>query len=713
MNRQVRVGIDVGGTFTKAVAIDSSSHEIIGKSEVLTTHKAAEGVAKGVVTAFLNCIRENNIKPEEVVFLAHSTTQATNALLEGDVAQVGIVAVGKKGLEGMLVKSQTKMGDIPLGAGKFIKTHHTFLDKKTMTDEILDRAVAELNQKGAEVVVATQSFGVDNSKEEEAVIRAAVRRSMPGTAAFEISKLYGLTVRTRSAVVNASILPKMVGTADSTEKSIRETNIQAPLMIMRGDGGVMSIDEMRKRPVLTMLSGPTASVVGALMYLRASDGIYFEVGGTSTNIGVIKNGRPTIKYAQIGSHKTYINSLDVRVLGVAGGSMVRVSNGKIVDVGPRSAHIAGLDYAAFTPEEEIVNPQVEFIKPREGDPDDYIAIRLAGGKRITITNTCAANVLGLIQPGWHAKGNVESCRKAIGALAKVLNLSIEETARQILAKATANVIQVVKDLILEYKLDSDQVTLVGCGGGAGTLLPFTADQMKLPYQIPQNAEVISSIGAALAMVRDSVERIIPNPTQEDIQKIKMEAKEAVIKIGADPSSIEVNIEIDTQTQRVRAIALGATELKTTDLLKACTLEEATGIAAKSMNVAPETVKCEGTTDGIFVFTSQVQGKKSRLPVRVVDKKGFIKVQRSDSLILKTTVAEAVKGIESVWDDVTIYTTDCPINPDLFVALGGHVVDLASMPSREQAVTVALSELTGLPGDEPVIIVGVHGFNGLN
>ena len=181
----------------------------------------------------------------------------------------------------------------------------------------------------------------------------------------------------------------MLNTANSTEQSVKSAGVEVPLMIMRGDGGVMEISEMKKRPVLTMLSGPAASVMGSLMYLRASNGVYFEVGGTTTNIGVIKDGRPAIDYSNVGGHRTYISSLDVRVLGVAGGSMVRADKSGVKDVGPRSAHIAGMDYAVFTPEEEIVDPKVVFFSPKEGDPADYVAIELKSGKRITITNTCA------------------------------------------------------------------------------------------------------------------------------------------------------------------------------------------------------------------------------------------------------------------------------------------------------------------------------------
>jgi hypothetical protein len=114
------------------------------------------------------------------------------------------------------------------------------------------------------------------------------------------------------------------------------------------------------------------------------------------------------EYSIVGGHRTYINSLDVRVLGVAGGSMVRAAGNKLIDVGPRSAHIAGLKYAVYTPAEKIENPELEFFSPKEGDPADYVRIKLASGERVTITNSCAANVLGLCREEDYSHGIVES-----------------------------------------------------------------------------------------------------------------------------------------------------------------------------------------------------------------------------------------------------------------------------------------------------------------
>ncbi|MCY0893431.1 MAG: hydantoinase/oxoprolinase family protein [Acidibacillus sp.] len=700
--RRVRVGIDVGGTHTKAVAIDHSTHEILGKASVMTTHDHALGVASGIIEAFHKCLDENRILPKNVMFIAHSTTQATNALLEGDVAQVGILGIGKGGVEGFLAKRQTRIGDIPLGTGKFIRTSQVYRKQSQLSSTEIHRAIDELRSQGAQVIVASKAFGVDRIDEESLVHETADQMGVPCSLASDISKLYGLTIRTRTAAINASILPKMLETAGSTQNSVRMAGITAPLMMMRGDGGVMDIDEMKKRPVLTMLSGPAASVVGSLMYLRASNGIYFEVGGTSTNIGVIKNGRPAVDYSIVGGHRTYISSLDVRVLGVAGGSMVRVAHGKIVDVGPRSAHIAGLGYAVFTDEEDVIDPCVEFMRPKADDPDDYVVIRCKNGKGLAITNTCAANVLGLVKSEYYAFGNATAARKAMEPLAQMLGLSIEETAQQILQKSTEKVITVINELAARYRLEQEQVVLVGVGGGAAALLPYTAQAMNLKYQIPENAEVISSIGVALAMIRDVVERVIPNPSTDDILKIKREVADMAISNGAVEESVEVHVQIDPQTQKVTAIATGSTEVKTTDLLKECTSDEALEIAADSMGLQVKETRLEQVSGGFFVYSGQ---QSERRQIRVVDKKGFIKIQRRNGMIRKATVSGLHIELNKLWEECTLYKSNLMLTPDLYVLVGSRMLDYSGISSREKIEQVMLTEISQLNEEQEIILIG--------
>lgn len=699
--RAIRIGIDVGGTHTKAVAIDNNTNEIVGKGSVMTTHFAKEGVAQGVVDSFQKCLEENQIRPDEVIFIAHSTTQATNALLEGDVANVGVIGIGNGGLEGFLAKRQTKIPDIDLGTGRFIHIDSEFIKSKDVNEKTVGALIQKMYDNGDRVIVASKAFGVDDMSEEQLIAEVAEKKGLPASMASDITKLYGLTTRTRTAALNASILPKMMETATSTETSVNSTGVNVPLMIMRGDGGVMEVSEMKKRPVLTMLSGPAASVIGALMYLRASNGIYFEVGGTSTNIGVIKNGRPAVDYAVIGGHRTYVNSLDVRVLGVAGGSMVRAGKGEIVDVGPRSAHIANMGYACFTETSLFEGATLYHMQPREKDPSDYVAIKLNNGESVTITNTCAANVLGILEDGDYARGNAASATKAIQLLADEIGKSVEETARAILQKSTDKIKPVIEDLIGKYKIERDQIILVGAGGGAETLLTYTAHDMGFKFQIPENAEVISSIGVALAMVREMVERTIPNPTAQDIADLKKEAREMAMNSGAVEDSVEVYVEIDEQAQKVTAIAMGSTEVKTTDLMKNCNEDEAIEIAAESIGVARTEVELSASNGQIFVVTCN-QGNKTQ--VRVIDKKGFVKIQRSNGDCARTTMAEVADDLKKIWDASSDFSSEVRINPDVYVVSGPRVIDYSGIPEYKQVVGLIEAELADKGPEEELILV---------
>ena len=123
----VRIGIDVGGTFTDAVAIDNATFEVIGSAKVPTTHSAPEGVAAGIVQALHQVMESEGIAPDDVVFIAHGTTQATNALLEGDVATVGVLTLGS-GLQGAKSRSDTTMGRIELAEGKELPSTNQYVD---------------------------------------------------------------------------------------------------------------------------------------------------------------------------------------------------------------------------------------------------------------------------------------------------------------------------------------------------------------------------------------------------------------------------------------------------------------------------------------------------------------------------------------------------------------------------------------------------------
>lgn len=463
---------------------------------------------------------------------------------------------------------------------------------------------------------------------------------------------------------------------------------------------------MRKRPILTALSGPAASVMGSLMYLRASNAIYFEVGGTTTNIGVIKNGRPGVDYAQIGGHDTYINSLDVRILGCAGGSMVRINDHGVEDVGPRSAHIAGCEYACFTPEEEIdAGPlTIEMLSPKPGDPSDYVAVKLASGKRICFTNTDAANVLGLIDEKYFAHGNASAARKCMQPVADKLGITVEELATQILDKDFEKVNACINALADKYQLDHDAMKLVGCGGGAASLVPYCAKKMGLQYSIPENAEVISSIGVALSMVRDVVERVIPNPTQEDIKELKKEATDAAIGSGASPDTVEVHIEIDSQTGKVTAIATGSTEVKTTDLLKECDEAEAEQLAKEDFGAKVSNIHLAEKTDKFYVYTGDMG---DRHPIRIVDKKGFIKVQCSDGVAAKVKAGEYKEKVEELWKDMAVFKTDTVLRPDYFVCVGPRVCDYSAVDLDQVMLLMDLDIMDREPDEDIIVVASVN------
>ncbi|BCJ33992.1 ATP-utilizing protein [Actinocatenispora thailandica] len=704
---RIRVGIDVGGTFTDAVALDARTLELLGQVKVRTTHRHADGVARGIIDALRELLDSIGATAGDVGFLAHGTTQATNALLEGDVATVGLVGVGR-GLEGLLTRRLHSLGRIELAPGKRLAVRYAHVPVATEPADA-DAAVETVRGAGAEVVVGVQAFSVDDATGENAVAESARKRDLLATTTHEITKLYGLRKRARTAVVNASILPRMLDTADLVERSITDAGISAPLMVMRCDGGVMSLDEMRRRPLLTVLSGPAAGVAGALMAEKVSEGIFLETGGTSTDISVIRRGSVVVRHAKVGGHDTYLSSLDVRTVGVGGGSMVRARSGKVVDVGPRSAHIAGLEYACFADPAALAGARLATVAPMDGDPDDYVVVDADGG-RFALTMTCAANILNLVPEGDHAYADPAAARLAFAPLAALLGGTVPDAARAVLDAGTGRVRAVVDELIAAYRLDKRGLRLVGGGGGAASVTPHLGAATGLAASIAAHNEVISPIGVALALVRESVERIVPNPSQQDVLAVRAEAERAVVAQGATPATVEVDVTVDAQTNTITAVATGATELRAPDRTGGDTVDRQR-IAADSLDRSPAEVRLLAETPTHAVFGAEVRrgGALSRWvrphrPVRVVDRDGVVRLQSPDAVIAQTTVGAADATLTEQITTHTTYGDGGSQLPAMRLLVGPRIVDLAGVTTRGQVLALARAELDGRTPDEPLVSI---------
>jgi N-methylhydantoinase A/oxoprolinase/acetone carboxylase beta subunit len=692
MHRRIRVGIDVGGTFTKAVAIDMVQGKIIGKVTVPTTHSSSEGVSTGIVHALKSLMHNHQIENSEIELIAHSTTQAVNALLEGDTATVGIVGMGV-GLEKSNVIKRTNVKDVELAPNKHLHTCYRFLDtSKYLEDDQVRQAISELKSEGAEVIVVSEAYGVDDPSNEQFVMSKC---DVPSTAGHELTGIYGLEIRTLTAAINAGILPKAIGTARFVESAVRKEGIAAPVLIMKGDGGVTDMETFRNKPIVTVLSGPAASVAGALLHLRVIDGVFIEVGGTSTNVCVIKDGRPEVRYVTIMQHPTCIRSLDVRVAGVAGGSLVRWSGRKITDVGPRSAHIAGLSYSCFASPEELEGGQIVTFRPKVGDPIDYVAIETAGGRRYAITNTCAANFLGVIPQGDYARANPVSAKLALSILALRIGTTPEEAASAILDISARKVLEIVEPMIKEYKLRKDRIVLVGGGGGASVLVPHIARRLQLQHRTSEHAEVISSIGVAAAMIHEEIEKTISNPKPDDVAELSEQVRSVALDRGALPESLTIQSQYISERSILRVTATGNVSLDIgTVNAQELNEEEAHVLACELFGIA-EGVQRIFDMKNYHIFACETSKRKlflkaRRQPVLVLDRYGRVRLSVDNAAIFNGTPDQVADSVDDLLQKQG--TDGGELAPQVHILDGVRLMDFSSLTAPEHVSKAVRDEL---------------------
>jgi N-methylhydantoinase A len=678
--RRLRIGIDVGGTFTDVVAVDATTRTMVASVKVPTTHDHADGVAAGIVTGLERLLGENAIDPASIAFIAHSTTQATNALLEGDVARVGVATLG-----GPMARAFARFAPFALAEG--ICFAPEWFDGRD--PGLLDA----LRAAGVESLAVSEPFAVDRPLREAALVASARATGLAATSGAEVSTQYGLRARTRTAALNAAILPRMLRTSRVTARAVADARIPAPLMIMRSDGGVMDVAEVERRPILTMLSGPAAGIAGALFHENVTDGIFIEVGGTSADCSVIRRGQPQMRPARIGGHRTLLRTLDVRTIAVAGGSLARVSNGRIADVGPRSAHIAGYRYAAFTDAATVAGARPDLAA-------GFAALLGSEGERVAITPTCAANVLGVVPDGAFAAGDVASARLACERVGAALGLDADGLARAILERATERLRLTLDQLIVDYGLDRATVVLVGGGGGAAAIVPFAAQRLDFAYRIARDAQVISPLGVALALVRDVVERMIVDPSPADLARIRREAIDAAVASGAAPDRVEVVIEVDTARNRVRATASGATALVEGAQQLAVADERAQLTAAAThLRVRAEDARVVARTSGLVVIASARESA-------VVDARAVVRLLLPGAFAYATRVGSVDRSLAKAIDEHTAFGDVGRSLPDVFLLRAGRIAEFTGLAEAAQIAGLLREELAGSDDDEPIVFLAV-------
>ncbi|MGL4522050.1 MAG: hydantoinase/oxoprolinase family protein, partial [Bacilli bacterium] len=450
-----------------------------------------------------------------------------------------------------------------------------------------------------------------------------------------------------------------------------------------------------------------------LMYEKVTEGIFFEIGGTSIDISVIKDGKVTIKNAQVGGNKTYLKSLDVRTLAIAGGSMIRISNNKIIDVGPRSAHLAHKQYECFASATDMVQPKVELITPIKGDPSDYAIVNCSNGNQYAYTLAGAANILGYVPAGDYAYSNSPANKAAWEALANYCQSTVEDVAKEVIHIACEKVWKVVEPMIEEYELDRSFVTLVGGGGSAAVLTPALGEKYSVNHRIAENAPYISTIGVAMAMIREQIERSIVNPSSADIQQIRHDVIHKIMESGAKEETIEVSIEVDKQKNILIATATGATEFKQQEENVNCDEAAVKEIVAQSIS-APKASLVENGKAGRFRVYEGVQHYKKmfglldakRTVHAVVDNDGVVHIRRANAKSIVTTKGNLGTDLDPLVDEMSTYSDAGQSIPKVYMFTGSKINDYSGLLTLDQLKPVVNMDFEYIAPQQEIIVLAV-------
>jgi N-methylhydantoinase A/oxoprolinase/acetone carboxylase beta subunit len=696
----LRVGVDVGGTFTKAVAVDPGNGELRAAAEVPTTHTAGEGVTEGVAAAIEKLLADLGAEGDRVVYVAFSTTQAMNALLEGDVARVGVVGIGRVP-DLRVARRRTRIGDVELAPGRKLQTEHEFIDATGgLSPADVDRALKRLAAASCEAVAISGAFSVDGPGDELLIAERARLLGLPSCCGHELSGAYGLETRTVSAAINAAILPVVERTAGVVERALADAGIDVPLLVLRGDGGAMSTEAFRLRPSFTVGSGPAAGVAAALQALGLSDALVLECGGTSSNVSVVSGGRPVLRSIRVMGRPTAIRSIDSWVVGAAGGSMARLGRRSIAETGPRSAHVAGLPYTCFSAAPAERDGEIQLVSPLEGDPGSYAVLETGEG-RMALTATCAANALGLVPADAHARGDREAARRSFDELAAHVRGTGDDAARAVLDGAVRKVAEAGSEAARQHRL-GPEVPVVALGGAADVLAPEVARRLGRELLRPPHPEVLSAIGAAISLVRAEVcrsARAVNGNRHAHRIELVGEAERECVAAGAAPATVSVETSYEPAEGLVRAVATGAVALEADAARRhPASAQRQLRAAADALAIAEGELSMIAASDFYRVYSENGSGR-----VAVVDALGGIACsERGAREIVTGRGPDFLERLERVVERTSISLGISSMLPRVTVLCGSTLLDLTD--ARDPSEIAVAAERTLREHDDAAVAV---------
>ena len=318
------LGIDTGGTYTDAVILDDETDQLVASAKALTTRPDLSIGVQGAIDAVL---AQGGIDPAGIAMVSLSTTLATNALVEGQGERAGLVLIGFSPDELDRAGLREALGDDPVA---FVEGGHSHsgAEAAPFTEETLS---AELEPFSNVSAVAVASRFATRNPDHEARARAVIRDRLdvPVTCSHELSQALGGPKRALTALLNARLIGLIDRLIAATEDIVKARGISARLMVVRGDGALVSSDLARERPIETILSGPAASIAGAQWLTGLDDALVSDIGGTTTDICLLKDGRPKIdpEGAKVGKYRTMVEAVAMRTFGLGGDSEVHITEG--------------------------------------------------------------------------------------------------------------------------------------------------------------------------------------------------------------------------------------------------------------------------------------------------------------------------------------------------------------------------------------------------